>query len=166
MLKEIKERKSIRKFQDKEVELEKIKSLLHSAMQAPTCRNMQSWRFIVVCNRQALCDMETLQPYMGMMKNASCAIIVLGDSTINPKEGYLYVDAAASIENILLEAVHLDLGTCWCAIAPDKDRIDNFRNYYHIDKNLLPIAAIAIGYPDEQKEFIDRYDPNKITWYE
>ena len=56
--------------------------------------------------------MVELQPYTGMMKTASCAIIVMGDREASQPDEYLYVDAAAAIENMLLEAVHLNLGTC------------------------------------------------------
>lgn len=165
MLDEIAQRQSIRKFTKQIVEDEQITTLLKAAMRAPTARNTQSWRFMVVTNREALDTMIDLQPYTGMMKSASCAILVMGDTTANPQPEYLYVDAAAAIENILLEAVHIGLGACWCAIGPSPERIDHFRSYYTIDERYLPIAAIAIGYPDEQKEIQDRYDPAKVTYY-
>lgn len=165
MLKEIKERHSIRKFKDKVVEAEKIEALLRSAMQAPTARNLQSWRFMVIENRDALQHMTDLKTHTNMMKEASCAILVMGDFHINPLEGYLYVDGAAAIQNILLEAVHLGLGACWCAVGPKQEPIDNFRKYYNLPDHYLPIAVIAIGYPDEEKSFDDRFDPSKITYF-
>lgn len=165
MLDEIYKRQSIRKYLDKEVELEKIEALLRAAMSAPTARNTQSWRFLVVTNKEALASMTELQPYTGMMKTAYCAIIVMGDKTVTQPDEYVYVDAAAACENILLEAVHQGLGTCWCAIGPKQERIDNFRSYYHIAENLIPVAAIAVGYSDEVKEKQDRYDPAKVTWF-
>lgn len=165
MLDEIYKRQSIRKYLDKEVEPEKIEALLRAAMSAPTARNTQSWRFLVVTNKEALASMTDLQPYTGMMKTAYCAIIVMGDRTVTQPDEYVYVDAAAACENILLEAVHQGLGTCWCAIGPNQERIDNFRNYYHIVENLIPVAAIAVGYGDEGKEKQDRYDPAKVSWF-
>lgn len=165
MLKEIYERQSIRKYLYKPVEDEKIMELLHAAMNAPTARNAQSWRFMVITNRDALDHMIELQPYTGMMKTAPCAIMVLGDKTKSAPDEYLYVDAAAAIENMLIEAVHLGLGTCWCAIGPLQERIDNFRHYFHIDEHLIPIAVVAVGYGDEIKPKIDRYDETKISYY-
>lgn len=162
MLEAIWKRQSIRKYLDKEVEAEKIDALLHAAMNAPTARNTQSWRFLVVTNRAALRSMTDLQPYTGMMKSAYCAIIVMGDRTASQPDEYLYVDAAAAIENMLIEAVNQGLGTCWCAIGPSKERIEAFRKYYDIEDHLLPIAAVAVGYGDETKEKTDRYDPNKV----
>lgn len=165
MLEEIKKRRSIRKFTDKKVEDEIIEDLLRAAMSAPTARNTQSWRFLVVTNREALNSMTDLQPYTGMMKTASCAIIVMGDREASQPDEYLYVDSAAAIENMLLEAVHLGLGTCWCAIGPRPERIKSFRDYYHISEQYVPIAAVAVGYPDEEKEAVDRYDQAKVSWY-
>ena len=71
MLKELWERQSIRKYLNKPVEPEKIEELLRAAMNAPTARNSQSWRFLVVTDRNALDTMTDLQPYTGMMKTAA-----------------------------------------------------------------------------------------------
>ncbi|MCH4285363.1 MULTISPECIES: nitroreductase family protein [Bacillota] len=165
MLKELYERQSIRKYLDKPVEEEKIMELLRAAMNAPTARNTQSWRFMVIENREALDHMQTLSPYTGMMKTAPCAIMVLGDKRDIEPEEYLYVNAAAAIENMLIEAVHQGLGTCWCAIGPRTERIENFRNYFHIEDHLIPIGVVAVGYGDEVKPKVDRFDPEKISYY-
>ena len=165
MLKELWERQSIRKYLNKPVEPEKIEELLRAAMNAPTARNSQSWRFLVVTDRNVLDTMTDLQPYTGMMKTAACAIIVMGDRNASQPDEYLYVDSAAAIENILIEAVHQQLGTCWCAIGPNPDRIEKFRRYYRIDKDLIPIAAVAVGYSAESKPKEDRYDPQKVSWF-
>lgn len=165
MLEEIKKRRSIRKFTDKKVEDEIIEDLLRAAMSAPTARNTQSWRFLVVTNREALNAIADQQASMSMMRTAFCAIIVMGDREASQPDEYLYVDSAAAIENMLLESVHLGLGTCWCAIGPRPDRIKSFRDYYHISEQYVPIAAVAVGYPAEEKEPQDRYDPAKVTWY-
>lgn len=164
MLKELYERQSIRKFLDTPVEEEKITELLRAAMNAPTARNAQSWRFQVITNRKALNEMQNLQPYTQMMKEAYCAIMVLGDTTKSQPEEYLYCDASAAIENMLIEAVHQGLGSCWCAIGPNEDRIKKFREYYHLDDHLLPIAVVAIGYGNETKIKTDRYDENKVSY--
>ncbi len=165
MLQELYERQSIRKYQAKPVEEEKIEQLLRAAMQAPSARNTQSWRFLVVTNRAALDSMVELQPYTGMMKSAPCAIIVLGDRTAEENDAYLYVNAAAAIENMLIEAVNQGLGTCWCAIAPNAERIAAFRQYYSIAQDELPIGVVAVGYGDEVKTKQDRFDPAKIRYF-
>lgn len=166
MLEELYKRQSIRRYIPKDVEEEKLHEVVRAAMNAPTARNMQSWRFIIIRNRKALDEMITLQPYTGMMKQAPCAILILGNRNVSQPDEYLYCDASAAIENILIEAVHQGLGTCWCAIGPSEERIQNFRGYYQIEEHLLPIAVVAIGYGDEQKVKKDRFDPSKIKYYD
>lgn len=165
MLKELYQRQSIRHYLSKPVEDTKIKELLHAAMNAPTARNAQSWRFMVITNREALDHMIELQPYTGMMKTAPCAIMVLGDRKASQPDEYLYVDAAAAIENMLIEAVHQGLGTCWCAIGPLPERIEKFRSYFNIKEDLIPVAVVAVGYGDEEKPLVDRFDETKISYY-
>ncbi|MGX8850907.1 nitroreductase family protein [Amedibacillus sp. YH-ame10] len=165
MLKEIYERQSIRKYSKQEVEEEKLLEVLRAGMNAPTARNAQSWRFMVVHNRKALQDMVDLQPYMAFMKDAPCAILVMGDIQTTTDQGYLYLDGAAAIQNMLIEAVHQGLSTCWCGIAPLQDRIKLFQEYYKLEENLVPIALVAIGYGDETKEKVDRFDPQKISYF-
>ena len=79
MLKEIEKRRSIRQYLNKPIEKEKLKEVLHAGMCAPSARNTQSTRYMIVTNRKALDEMPTLQPYMQMMKQAPCAILVFGD---------------------------------------------------------------------------------------
>ena len=116
--------------------------MLRAAMNAPTARNTQSWRFLVITNRETLNHMTELQPYTGMMKEAYCAILVMGDRNVNPIDEYLYVDAAAAIENMLIEGVHQGLGTCWCAVGPSKERISKFKEYFHLEDHLLSLCQV------------------------
>lgn len=63
-------RVSIRKFQDKPVEPEKIESLLRAAMAAPSARNQQPWEFYVVTNKDLIQKLSTVSPYAGCAKDA------------------------------------------------------------------------------------------------
>ena len=165
MLEEIKTRQSIRKFKDQPVEPEKITALLQAAMRAPTAANRQDWRFLVITDHDTLCDITTLSPYTKMMAQAKAAILVSGDHQVMEQDGYIYVDCAAAIENILLEAKHLDLGTCWCGIGPNEDRITAFKKYFNLPDSYLPVGIVAIGYSDENRPLVDRFDENNITYW-
>ncbi len=166
MLEAIKKRQSIRKYKDNPLSDEQIEKLLKAAMNAPSARNTQSWQFIVIKNKKVLNDVSTMSPYLQMMKSTPCAILVLGEKLKVDKMEYLYYNCSAAIENILIEAVHLGLGSCWCAIGPNLDRIENFRNYFKLSDHLEPISIVSVGYADEEKEIIDRYNKDKITTIE
>lgn len=165
MLKEIKNRQSVRKYASTPVEHEKIEELLRAAMQAPTARNQQTWRFMVITNREALDTMIDIQPYTGLMKTAPCAILIMGDQEATLKTGYEYLDGAAAIENILIEAVHQGLGTCWCGIWPAEERVVSFQKKFDLPTTFVPIGIVAVGYATEEREFIDRFDPTKIQYF-
>ena len=64
MLEELFNRVSIRHYQNREVEQAKLEEMLRAAMNAPTARNTQSWRFLVITNRETLNHMTELQPYI------------------------------------------------------------------------------------------------------
>lgn len=163
MLKEIENRQSIRKYLNKAVEEEKITELLKAAMNAPTARNTQEWKFKVITNQAILNDLPTLSPYTTMMKKAPCAILVMADLTKAINIEYGLINCAA-IENMLIEAVHLGLGTCWCGIAPVRERIENFTNYFNLDENEYPVGVVAVGYGNETKPIINRFNPDNISY--
>lgn len=100
MLKEIKKRQSIRKFKDTPIEKEKIIEILKAAMNAPTARNTQEWKFKVITNKEALNNMVNLSPYTSMMQEAPCAILVSADLNKAINIEYGLINCAAAIENM------------------------------------------------------------------
>ena len=166
MLKEIEKRQSLRKYKDTAVEKEKITEILKAAMNAPTARNSQEWEFKVITNRTALNNMVNLSCYMAMMQEAPCAILVIANLDKAKNVEYGLINCAAAIENMLIEAVNQGLGSCWCGIAPVEQRIKNFKNYYHLKEHEYPVGVVALGYSNEDKPLIDRYDPKKVSYFE
>lgn len=68
-------RVSIRKYQDRPVEMEKIEAILRSAMQSPSAANQQPWEFYVVTDKEKLIALSQVSPYAGMTANAPAAIV-------------------------------------------------------------------------------------------
>jgi len=157
-------RRSIRKYTNEPVHDDYLIKLLEAAMNAPTARNLQDWKFIVIKNKELQKKIAEALPNTHMSAHAAACIVVLGDKTIQPKDEYIYVDCGAAIQNLLLEAHSLGLGCCWCAIGPNEDRIIPLKELLNIADHLIPVANIAIGWPDETKEENYRYDENKVTW--
>ena len=108
--------------------------------------------------------MAEAMPNTHMSAHAGACIVVCGDTTIQPKAEYIYVDCGAAIENLLLKAHSLGLGCCWCAVGPNEDRIIPTKEILNLPEHYLPVANIAIGWPNEEKEENHRYDENKVTW--
>ncbi len=164
MLKAIEQRQSIRKYKNTLISDEQVSELLKAGMNAPSARNEQPWSFIVIRNRKVLDEVALLSPYTSMLKSAPCAILVLGDkSKVNALE-YLYYDCAAAIENMLIEATAMNLGTCWCAIAPREERIAKYRSYFKLPDHIEPLSIVALGVSDEQRPLVDTFDASRVSY--
>jgi len=166
----IKKRRSIRKFNPNGVVTDgQIKTMLEAAMLAPSAVNSRPWEFIIVKNRQKLDEITAKHPYAQMLKTTSLAIIM----TANPKalervrmsgiEMWQH-DCGAAAQNILLQAAEMDLGTCWCGIHPNEDRMDAFRKLFDISEDRVPFCVIAVGIAAEEFGSRGFYDEKKVKW--
>ena len=97
----IKNRRSIRKYEDKPVEKATVEKLLRAAMQAPSAGNQQPWEFIVVENKETLAQMANVSPYATPLKNAAVSIIVLVNKDSLRFPSYWQQDLAAATQNLL-----------------------------------------------------------------
>jgi nitroreductase len=155
----IEKRRSIRSFQpDKPVTREQINRLLAAAMAAPSAHNSRPWRFIVVTKRETLDEIARIHPYAKMCRTATAAIIIAAIPKTGKAEGFFPQDCAAATQNILLEAVSMGLGACWCGVYPKDEIIALIRNLFDFAETEIPFNVIAIGTPDEapkQRGFFD-----------
>jgi len=151
-------RRSIRAYEDRAVEPEKIDTLLRAGMAAPSAGNQQSWRFIVVTDRAQLDRLAVATPYSGMLAHAPLAIVVCGDTTSTKyPEAYWVEDCSAAMQNILIAARALGLGACWLGYHPRQERKDEARRIVGIPDNLDTLGIVSIGYPAEEKPPSHRY---------
>lgn len=162
MLDAIRERRSIRKYQNKPVPAEKLETLLRAAMQAPSARNTQPWEFVITEDRDILSRIPDFHPYAGMVPSAGAAILVCGNRELQGEISYILEDCSAAIQNILLEAVNQDIGAVWLGVYPREDRIQGMINLFNLPAHIVPIALISLGFPAEKKEFDDRFKKEKI----
>ena len=158
-------RRSIRSFLERKVEPEILVSLLKAAMAAPTAANAQPWEFVVVDEPEALTALKAQLPFGRY--NAPAAIVVCGSPEIgNNSTGKMYwvQDCSAAIENILIAAVGLGLGSVWIGIYPLESRIEAVRKVLNLPEAVTPLGAVYVGYPGEQKEPRTQYDEHKVHW--
>lgn len=164
IIKAILDRRSIRKYNEKPVPKEIVNQLLKAAMYAPSARNYRPWHFIVADDRRILDDLSELHPYAKMLKQATLAIIVCGDLSVEKEEGYLAVNCAAATQNILL-AVHAHgLGSVWLGLYPRQARINDVQQYFKLPPNIQPVSLIAVGWPAEEKSRPERFEREKIHY--
>jgi nitroreductase len=161
---EIFNRRSIRKYADKEVEPEKIEILLRAAMQAPSAGNQRPWEFLVLENKESLSEFSTMCQFSKALSNSAVAVLLMAntDRMVHPENWQQDMGAAA--QSLLIEAVHLGLGAVWLGIAPLDERVHFVKKLFSLKDNLKPYCVISIGYPVEGKgnRFIDRFEPERI----
>lgn len=165
VLNNIFKRRSIRKFREQEVSNELIDELLKSAMAAPSACNKKPWFFYAINNQEMMKKVRKFSRYTNY--NAPAAIVVCGDTnkSLSKKENDFWIqDCSAAIENILLAATSLDLGTVWCGLYPMDATVKNVRLALDVPNSLIPLGVILLGYPNEVKESRTQYDENCIKW--
>lgn len=165
-MEEIFNRRSIRVFQDREIEKNKIDKLLRAAMQAPSAMNGQPWEFIVVQDKEKLENLSKMSAYSKMVAKAPLAIILLGNKKFMRAERFFPQDMGACSENLLLEAAHLELGAVWLGVFTVSERENYIRKMYDLPEEVTPFGVIVLGYPGDGQEnkFVDRFNPDRVHY--
>lgn len=157
-------RKSVRSFEEKEVEQDKIDTLLKSAMSAPSAVNKQPWKFVVIKNKDKIEDIKKAMPF-GKYNAPLIIVPCINDVATFPLPHDLAnCDLSAASENILLAAHALGLGAVWCAIYPNKGQIKKIKNVLNLGFGLSPFSCIYIGYPsiNDKSKIKDKYKESNI----
>lgn len=159
-------RTSIRQYKDQPVEQEKIDIMLKAAMAAPTAVNLQPWHFIVITDKKTIGLLSGKQP-----TNAPLLIAMCGDTdkTTMPDgkmklPDFWVQDVSAATENLLLAAHALGLGAVWTAVYPAMERVAEVANVLNCPQNIVPVAVVRVGYPDEAPEPKDKFKEENISY--
>jgi nitroreductase len=155
-----KRRRSIRKYQQRPVEPEKIEALVEAALRAPSSRGINPWEFVVIQDRQMLEQLSRSKDGSRFLESAPLAIVVCAD----PDRSDVWIEDSAIASTILLfEAQSLGLGACWIQIrgrqhSPTESSEDYIKRLLEIPKNLSPDgikkphAAETLGYQKVSRE--------------
>jgi nitroreductase len=152
-------RRSIRKYADKAVSVEDIRSLLEAGMAAPSASNRQPWHFVVVQDRATLKRLANAHPYGKMLAEAALGIAVCGDPGVSD---WWVVDCSAATENILVAAAGLGLGSVWLGCYGRAEREQMVRKELGIPSQVGVLSLISIGHPAEHKEPRTQYDASRV----
>lgn len=155
MLELLMNRRSIRKYKDKEIPKDLIDKIVQAALTSPSGRNKKPWELVVVTERDILTKLgNTRGPASSPMKNAPLGIVIVAD----PEATDLWIEDSSIIATVLQLTAHsLGLGSCWLQVRErlsqdGKDVETNVKEILNIPDNYRVEAMISIGYPDEEKE--------------
>jgi nitroreductase len=156
----IRHRKSVRDFQDRPVEREKIMMCLEAARLAPSACNSQPWKFIVVDDEQLknrLCRAAFSGIYLmnSFCKEAPVIVVVVSERArflamiggLFRGTKYYLIDIGIAGEHFVLQAEELGLGTCWIGWFNERA----VKSILHIPKDKKIDILIALGYYDTER---------------
>jgi len=145
----IRKRRSIRNYQDREVEEDKLSKILEAARQAPSASNRQEWRFVVVRDKAAkakLCQAAKNQAFV----NEAPVVIVCCARTDNHimtcGQACYVIDLAIAIDHMSLAAVELGLGSCWIGAFYEEE----VKKILDIPQEIRVVEMFALGYPAQE----------------
>ena len=157
-------RVSVRTYEDRPVESEKVEKILRAAMAAPSAVNQQPWEFYVVTDKAVLKKLSKTSPYAGMVADAPIAIVPCCKREGMIAPDYADIDLAIATENMLLEIDALGLGGVMIGTSPDPERMKNVTEVLCLPSGITPFTIIPFGYPKNKPQQQDRYDASKVHY--
>ena len=151
VLEAIKKRYSCRAYADKPIEKQKLDQVFEAARLAPSAKNLQDWRFVVVTDEKIKQDVAVAANEQMFIAQAGAIIIACSNADYVMRCGQKIgpIDIAIALEHIALQAAELDLATCWIgSFFPEK-----VRAVVGIPDDIEVIELMSLGYPaDKAKE--------------
>jgi len=145
----IRKRRSVRSYRDAEVEEAKLQAVLEAARLAPSAKNRQEWRFVVVrdaATRQKLSTAAKGQQFVAQAPVVIAACSTNGDYTMSCGNSAALIDVAIAVDHMALKAVEEGLGTCWVGAFHQ----DEAREILGLPKDANIVALLALGYPADE----------------
>jgi nitroreductase len=162
-LNSIRNRRSTRSFQSEQIENDELQAIIDAGIYAPSATNLQPWHFTVIQNKDILdrlsagfkelaknSNNEYLKKFGNsdnyhVFHNAPTVVIVSGDENIKSAP----VDCAATVENMLVAAESLKIGSCWIGLIAfllnSEEGIEYIKEL-EIPQGFKQIHAVALGY--------------------
>ena len=152
-------RHSIRRYTDKPIDAEHVKTILEAGLLAPSSKNARSWQFVAVENPDVLARLAECKPnYAASVKNARLAVVICTDPTLS--------EATVAGTLMHLQAADLGIGSCWVQVrgrfAADGEPSENIvRETLGIPDDMVVECIMTFGYPDETRRPVN---PEKLLW--
>ena len=141
----VRARRSVRNYSDRDVEDEKFDLLFEAARLAPSWANKQCWSYVLVKDKDKINKLAG-RVLNSWMKNSKAVIVACGDPKKSGSRNgmdYYLVDVAISMQQLVLTATDLGLGTCWIGAFDEK----KVKQLLGIPKEIRVVALTPVGYP-------------------
>ena len=173
----INNRRSVRSYKKEQLKDEELEKILNAGIMAPTAKGEQPWHFTVVQNKALLneindlalknmknSDDEFLQKIAksgrNIVHNAPTVLVVSG----RKDDEWSQTDCSAAIENILLAAEGLDIGSCWIGLIKAYFQEVESKEKLEIPDGYAPLYGVTLGYKAENNQGNPNRNKNVINW--
>ena len=149
LLSQIQKRYSVRAYQDRLVEEEKVRNVLEAARLAPSARNLQEWRFVVIRDeetRRRLVPAANGQVFVGQAPVVIACCARGTDYVMRGGQKAYAIDVAIAMSFMTLQAVEEGLGTCWIGSFYE----DQVKAVLEIPADVRVVELLTLGYPQHQ----------------
>ena len=158
----IRERRSIRTYNDTPISDTTVNELITAGMYAPSAGNQQSWEFVIIKDKEKIKKITSFHPYASMVTSATALILVCGNTNREKYNGFWIQDCSAAIQNMLLAAHEMGIGSVWLGIHPMEDRIAAAKKLFMLPEGIEPLSLLAFGHPAETKMVPERFNAEFI----
>lgn len=134
-------RRSIRKYEKRPVPEDALRAVLEAGRLAPSARNLQPWHFIVVKDPEIKRKL-VFSSWNKFIEEAPVVIVGCGEAD----KKWAVVDVAIALENMVIAAESLGLGSCWIGHFDEGE----VKKVLKIPDRLKVVAMITLGYPAER----------------
>lgn len=146
-------RRSIRSYSPDEIEVEKMEYVLNAFRKAPSAKNIQPWKLIIVKDKNKRKDLSIACNNQLFLQEAPVIIVACAkeDEAYGVMGGYMNsypIDIAIALEHLILAATEMGLGTCW--IGAFKEKL--VKDILGVPENIRVVAITPIGYPNPRFE--------------
>jgi len=155
----IRNRYSCRSYHDKPLEQDKLHAVLEAARLAPSAKNLQDWRFVVVTDRQTKTKVAAAANNQTFIETASAIVVActVSDHVMRCGQAVGPIDVAIALEHMCLQATDLGLATCWIGSFYS----DKVKQILGIPDDVTVVELLALGYPADaprqpRREAIDQ----------
>jgi nitroreductase len=160
----IRRRYSCRHYQNKPLEQDKLTAVLEAARQAPSAKNLQDWRFVVVTDPQTKKSVAVAANNQTFLEEAGAILVActVSDHVMRCGQAVGPIDVAIALEHIALQAAELGLATCWIgSFYPDK-----VKSILGIPEKVMIVELMALGYPADAFKEHRREPTERIVSFE
>jgi len=178
IIKAIKERRSVREYEDKPIEKEKINQILEAGMWGPSAKNEQKWHFTVITNKEVIKKVSEMR-----LEAVSEKDVWIKKRLETKKDPILYnaplyivitapvdykwadIDGTIAAHDMILAAHSLCLGSCYIGTIKILKDDEEFKKLLQVPDGHKIIITMVFGYAKEEPEPKER-NKDVVTWVE